>query len=100
MSALPWSRFYGQVPSSLEYPEVTLYQALAATARRVPDAVAWDFFGTRCNYRSLLARVDRCAAALAGEGLKAGDHFLISMPTSPPGVIAFYAAIRLGALPA
>jgi long-chain acyl-CoA synthetase len=100
MNPLPWSRFYGEVPSSLGYPEVTLYQALAATARRVPDAVAWDFFGTRSDYRSLLAQVDRCAAALAGEGLKPGDRFLISMPTSPPGVIAFYATIRIGALPA
>ncbi len=96
----PWSRFYGNVPASLDYPEVTLYEALAATARRVPDAIAWDFFGTQSDYRSLLAQVDRCAAALAGEGLEAGDRFLISMPTSPPGVIAFYAAIRIGALPA
>ena len=96
----PWLRFYGKVPPSLHYPEVTLYEALAATARRVPDAIAWDFFGTRCDYRALLADVDRFAAALAREGLAAGDRFLISMPTSPPGVIAFYAAIRLGALPA
>jgi long-chain acyl-CoA synthetase len=96
----PWRRFYGNVPASLDYPEVTLYEALAATARRVPDAVAWDFFGTRSDYRSLLAQVDRCAAALAGEGLEAGDRFLIAMPTSPQGVIAFYAAIRIGALAA
>ena len=96
----PWHRFYGKVPVTLDYPEVTLYEALAATARRVPDAIAWEFFGTRSTYRALLAEVDRCAAALAAEGLKAGDRFLISMPTSPPGVIAFYAAIRLGALPA
>jgi long-chain acyl-CoA synthetase len=96
----PWHRFYGSVPPSLDYPAVTLYEALAATARRVPGATAWDFFGTRSTYAALLADVDRCAAALAAEGLKAGDRFLISMPTSPPGVIAFYAAIRLGALPA
>jgi long-chain acyl-CoA synthetase len=96
----PWHRFYGSVPISLDYPEVTLYEALAASAGRVPDAIAWDFFGTQSTYRALLAEVDRCAAALAAEGLKAGDRFLISMPTSPPGVIAFYAAIRLGALPA
>jgi long-chain acyl-CoA synthetase len=88
------------VPASLDYPEVTLYEALAATARRVPHAIAWDFFGTQSTYRALLAEVDRCAGALAAEGLKAGDRFLISMPTSPQGVIAFYAAIRLGALPA
>ncbi|MGZ5240882.1 MAG: AMP-binding protein, partial [Caldimonas sp.] len=96
----PWRRFYGSVPASLDYPEVTLYEALAATARRVPEAIAWDFLGTRCDYRSLLAQVARCAAALAAEGLAAGDRFLISMPTSPQGVIAFYAAIRIGALPA
>ena len=96
----PWRRFYGSVPASLDYPEVTLYEALAATARRVPDAIAWDFLGTRSDYRTLLAQVDRCAAALAGAGLAAGDRFLISMPTTPQGVIAFYAAIRIGALPA
>jgi long-chain acyl-CoA synthetase len=99
-AARPWQRFYGRVPVSLDYPDVTLYEALAATARRVPEAVAWDFFGTQSTYRALLAEVDRCADILAAEGLRAGDRFLISMPTSPPGVIAFYAAIRLGALPA
>jgi non-ribosomal peptide synthetase component E (peptide arylation enzyme) len=61
----PWRRFYGSVPDSLDYPDITLYEALAATARRVPDAIAWDFFGTRCTYRSLLAQIDRCAAAPA-----------------------------------
>ena len=96
----PWLRFYGKVPTSLEYPAVTLYEALAATARRVPQAVAWDFFGTRSTYAQLLADVDRCAAALAAEGLREGGRLLISMPTSPQGVIAFYAANRLGALPA
>ena len=74
----PWLRFYGKVPASLEYPEVTLCDAVAATAQRVPDAIAWDFFGTRSTYRELLAAVDRCAAALAAEGLREGDRFLIS----------------------
>ncbi|HET6921782.1 MAG TPA: AMP-binding protein [Anaeromyxobacteraceae bacterium] len=96
----PWHRFYGNVPTSLECPDVTLYEALAATTRRVPDAIAWDFFGRQSTYGALLADVDRCAAGLAALGLRQGNRFLISMPTSPPGVIAFYAAIRLGALPA
>ena len=96
----PWVRFYGKVPTTLAYPDVTLYEALAATASRVPASIAWDFFGTRSTYAQLLAEVDRCAAALASEGLRDGDRFLISMPTSPQGVIAFYAANRLGALPA
>jgi long-chain acyl-CoA synthetase len=96
----PWLRFYGKVPATLDYPRITLYEALAATARRVPAAIAWDFFGTRSTYAQLVADVDRCAAALAAEGLREGERFLISMPTTPQGVIAFYAANRLGALPA
>lgn len=96
----PWLRFYGHVPATIEYPALTLYEALAATAGRVPQAVAWSFLGTRATYAEFLDAVDRCAGALAGEGLRAGERLLISMPTTPQGIIAFYAANRLGALPA
>ena len=96
----PWLRFYGNVPPGLSYPEVTLYQAVVATAARVPDALAWDFLDTTSTYRAFLASIDACANALAALGLAAGERILISMPTSPQGVIAFYAANKLGAVPA
>ena len=96
----PWLRFYGRVPATIDYPRVTLYEALAATARRVPDAIAWDFFGTTASYRQLLRSIDAFADALAALGLRRGDRLLISMPTAPPGVVAFYAANKLGAVPA
>jgi len=96
---LPWLRFYGEVPASIEYPKVTLYQALMSSVRRVPDAVAYEFLGSRSTYRELGQAIDRCAAALAALGLRVGDRITISMPTSPQGIIAFYAAIRLGAVP-
>lgn len=96
----PWLRFYGDIPHSLDYPELTLYQAVAATAARVPDALAWDFLDTTSTYRAFLASIDACANALAALGLAAGGRILISMPTSPQGVIAFYAANKLGAVSA
>ena len=96
----PWLRHYGGVSPTLPYPAVTLYQAVAGTARRVPGAVAWDFFDTTQTYREFLAAIDACADALAALGLKAGARILISMPTAPQGVIAFYAANKLGAVPA
>lgn len=98
--ASPWLRSYGAVPKSLEYPAITLYEAVAKTAGRVPDEVAWEFEGATSTYRGFIAEVDRAARALAALGLKAHDRILISMPTSPPGIIAFYAANRLGAVPA
>jgi long-chain acyl-CoA synthetase len=99
-SSPAWLRFYGRVPRTLNYPEQTLYQAVAATARRIPGAVAWDFLDTVSSYGELLAAIDRCANALAALGLRRNDRLLISMPTSPQAVIAFYAANKLGALPA
>lgn len=96
----PWQRFYGAVPASIDYPRITLYQAVAASAQRTPEAIAYDYFGTRVSYRALVASIDRAAAALASLGMKAGDRLLISMPTSPAGVVAFYAANRLGVVPA
>ena len=96
----PWLRFYGSVPASIDYPRVTLFDTLAATAERVPEAIATDFFGARSTYRELLAAIDRAAAALASLGLRSGDRLLIAMPTAPAGVIAFYAANKLGVLPA
>jgi long-chain acyl-CoA synthetase len=98
--ARPWLRFYRDVPATLDYPQVTLYEALVQTAERVPEAVAWDFVGATSTYGNLVAAIDACANALAALGLKAGDRILISMPTSPQGVIAFYAANKLGAVPA
>jgi long-chain acyl-CoA synthetase len=94
----PWLRFYGEVPPSLDYPSVTLAEALLRTVERVPDAVAWDFFGTTATYRQFSEQIERCARALAACGLQQGDRITISMPTSPQAVIAFYAANKLGAV--
>ena len=96
----PWLRFYGKVSARLNYPAGTLYDVLCATAARVPDAIAWDFFDTTRTYREFVQDIDAGADALAATGLTAGERLLISMPTSPQGVTAFYAANKLGALPA
>jgi long-chain acyl-CoA synthetase len=96
--AKPWLKFYGPVPESIDYPRVTMYEALMKTVARCPDAIAWDFFGTTCTYRQFGEAIRQCANALAAMGLKARDRITISMPTSPQGIICFYAANKLGAV--
>jgi long-chain acyl-CoA synthetase len=99
--ARPWLRFYGsKIPTTLSYPRITVYQALAATAARQPDAIAWDFFGTTATYNTFLSAIDTCAGALSGLGLKRNDKILILMPNSPQAIVAFYAANKLGAVAA
>ncbi len=93
-----WLKYYGTIPHSIDYPKISLYNALMRTVDRCPDSTAYDFFGYTSTYRQLAADIDRCAAALAALGLKKGDRITIAMPTAPQGVICFYAANKLGAV--
>ncbi len=94
----PWLKFYGNVPHTIDYPRVTMYRALADSAAKYPDATAYDFLGYTSTYRRFIEEIDQCANALGSLGLKKGDRITISMPTSPQGIICFYAANKLGAV--
>ncbi|MGI9658590.1 MAG: AMP-binding protein [Gaiellaceae bacterium] len=94
----PWLQFYGDIPQSLEYPRIRLDEVVARSAARLPEERAFDFLGSTTTYAELNAAIERCAAGLAALGVKPDDRITISMPTSPQGVIAFYAASRLGAV--
>ena len=94
----PWLKYYGNVPESIDYPEVTMYEAVMNTVKKSPDAIAYEFLGYASTYARFGADIDRCADALAALGLKKGDRITISMPTSPQGIICFYAANKLGAV--
>lgn len=94
----PWLKYYGDVPASLTYPRVTMYKALLQTADRYPDAIAYDFMGYTSTYKRFIVDIGQCANALAASGLKKGDRITISMPTTPQGIICFYAANKIGAV--
>lgn len=94
----PWLKFYGQVPHTLDYPRISMYEAVKRSAQLRPDEPAYDFLGYTSTYRRFLTEIDHCADALAAVGLTKGDKITISMPTSPQGIICFYAANKLGAI--
>jgi long-chain acyl-CoA synthetase len=96
--ARPWLRYYGDIPATLDYPQVTMDEALMRTVERCPDAVAFDFFGTTLTYRRFADAIERCAAALYAMGLRSGDRLTIAMPTCPQAIVCFYAVNRLGAV--
>ncbi len=77
--------------------KITMYESVMQSVSRVPDKIAWDFMGTQCTYTGFSAYIDQCADALSGLGLKQGDTVTISMPTTPQGIICFYAVNKLGA---
>jgi long-chain acyl-CoA synthetase len=96
----PWLASYpAVVPETLEpYPQESVFALLEAAAGRHPDLPAIAWFGKRMTYRQLLEEVERCSAMLAALGVGKGDRVAMIVPNSPPYVIAFYAAQRLGAI--
>jgi long-chain acyl-CoA synthetase len=75
-----------------------MYEAIRQSAERCPDSIAYDFLDYTSTYRQFVSEIDKCADALAAIGLKKGERITISMPTSPQGIICFYAANKLGAV--
>jgi long-chain acyl-CoA synthetase len=95
----PWTRSYEVgVPPSLTYPDSTLGNVLAHTAQKFPDHTALLFYGNKISYGNLDRLVNRFAQALAGLGIRKGDRVAIMLPNIPQMVIAYYGALRSGAV--
>jgi long-chain acyl-CoA synthetase len=95
----PWLSSYAEgVPADVDVPEESLVDLLAASAKRFGPRVALDFYGARTTYAELDEQVSRAASALASLGVRAGDRVAIVLPNCPQHVVAFYAALRLGAV--
>lgn len=97
MQERPWYRFYDDdVPSELEFREVTVPAFLEETAARAGDATALIFMNSRLSYRELADHVDRFAAALAELGVGKDTRVAIQLPNLPQTVIAYFATLSLG----
>jgi len=99
MTPKPWHSSYDEmVPRELEIPDLTLPDFLAHTAKEYPDRPAIYYFGTKITYRQLNEKATRFAHVLIREGVQPGDRVALYMPNCPPSVIAFFGALRAGAL--
>ncbi|HEX9269304.1 MAG TPA: long-chain fatty acid--CoA ligase [Candidatus Limnocylindria bacterium] len=95
----PWTAHYDPgVPGSLEYPEVPLHALLDDAAESYPDATATIFFGAKRSYASLHRDARRFAAGLRSLGVTKGDRVAIVLPNCPQFLIAFFGALRIGAV--
>jgi len=88
----------GQWPRNLNYPEQPVFSFLDQTAARVPNRVAIIFGGMELTYAELKDLSDRFANALLSMGLKKGDKVAIHLPNCPQFAIAYYGALKAGAV--
>jgi long-chain acyl-CoA synthetase len=71
---------------------------LEDAARKFPTRIATEFLGAVTTYDALARRVERAASALRALGVRPGDRVALVLPNSATHVVAFYAALRLGAV--
>ncbi len=98
MPEQPWLPYYGEIPATISYPDLTIYEMLERSSEEYPDSIAIDFLGSRVSYRRLHRLVLSAARGLRALGVRSGDRLALLMPNTPHAVVLFYAANRVGAV--
>ncbi len=86
------------IPPTLAYPAGPLHDLLSASASRYPSHTAMVFYGRRFAYRDLERAANRFANALIRLGVRKGDRVAVMLPNVPQTVIAYYGALKIGAV--
>jgi long-chain acyl-CoA synthetase len=99
LSARPWVRHYEQgVPAQLDIPDQPLTWLLDQTVRKYPGRTALIYYDTRITYARLSSLATHFAIGLQKLGIEKGDRVAIALPNIPQYPIAFYGALRAGAV--
>ncbi|PWB97202.1 long-chain-fatty-acid--CoA ligase [Homoserinimonas hongtaonis] len=95
----PWLSSYAEgVQAEIDEPSQTLPQMMSASIKAFGPRPALEFFGAVTSYRDLGEQIDRAAEGMRRLGVRKGDRVALVLPNCPQHVVAFYAALRLGAI--
>jgi len=92
-----WFKHYGSIPKSLDYPQISLYEAIQNSCLKFKNSVALNYFGKDITYSQLLYYIDKFAVYLKEVGIDKKSCVSIVLPTCPQAVIIFYALNKIGA---
>lgn len=95
----PWSAAY---PPGLNWefqpPAMAVHQIFENSASRYPQRPCLDFLGSKLSYAEVQDLINRFAAGLQHAGIKKGDRVGLCLPNCPYFVIAYFAALKIGAV--
>src|SRR5690625_3923471 len=95
----PWLQHYpDEIPHTLEYDEIQLYDFLLHTAEKHPEKVALHFLGKEVTFKELLYEAKQMAQFLKENGLQKGDRVASMLPNCPQAVITYYGALLAGGI--
>ena len=95
----PWLKSYPEeIPAEMEVLERSITEAFDEATQKWRNRTALIFYGRKMSYGELREQVDRFATALHHLGLEKGDRIALHLLNSPQFVIAYFGAIKLGAI--
>lgn len=71
---------------------------LHISAAQFPHKACTSFYGSELTFRQIRSQVLRMANALFNMGVKKGDRVGLALPNCPQYVVAYYAAMSVGAI--
>lgn len=95
----PWLKQYVEgTPHDIDIPDTPLWAALDEAIEEFPDNVAIYFEGIEMTFRELGDNIARAANGFSKMGIGKGDVVAIMLPNTPQFVIAYYGALKAGAI--
>ena len=98
-AAKPWIKNYDEgVPSSIDYPNMNVYEFLDNSAKDFGSRTAIWFMKNKISYKGLKDLAERLATALVDLGLKKGEAVAIMIPNFPQFIISYYGILKAGGI--
>jgi long-chain acyl-CoA synthetase len=95
----PWLNHYPKgVPAEIQIPGLSVPELLDAAMEKYTSRDALVFYGKKITYGELGKLVGQFATALADLGVAKGDTVALHLLNCPQYVIAYFAALKLGAV--
>ncbi len=83
--------------TSMNYPNVALYDLFSIQSKKSPQKTALEFLDTVISYQELQNQTNQMAHYLKEQGIASGDFIAVSLPRSPELVVSLLAIMQCGA---
>lgn len=98
MNKAPWLKYYDGIRHNIDYPDITLSEALFEAGEKTPRGKALIYIGKIFTFDDVMEGIKRTQSILCKAGVKTGDRIAVCLPNIPQSVFLLYAADRMGAV--
>ncbi|WP_423246256.1 long-chain-fatty-acid--CoA ligase [Metabacillus hrfriensis] len=94
-----WLATYpGHVHHDFDIPYISIPQMFEETVHKYGEKEAISFYGKSISYHQAAGMIIAFASALQKKGIRKGDRVAIMLPNCPQYVVAYYGALKAGAI--